>query len=322
MNPRSFLRDLGVTSPLSALSLLLVLPLSAQQATADAPLPDVPTLMHQVETNQRKAEAIQKDYIFNQSAIFDSLDSHNAIKKTESTDQEVYWTNGVVFNRTLAKNGKPLTPDELKKEDTRIDAEVQKAKARRDKADTQGKETDPRGHDEITLARILELGTFASPRRIQVNGRPTIVVDFTGDPHAKTHNSAEGLFKELAGTIYVDEQDKTVQHLEGHFDHDFKIGAGLVASVKQGTTFSGTFRKINDEVWLPESFTANGHGRFLLFFSLTGNASVRMSNYRKFKATSTILPGITTVDHPTPDDPAPSAPLTPAPTQTTPPDAP
>jgi hypothetical protein len=275
---------------------LATAPVCAQEPMAEKPLPDIPTLMRQVEANERASEAIEKDYIYRVARHFDKLDSHEEVKESRDREIEVFWINGVEVARTLSRNGKALTPDEAKKENERIDAEVKKAKERRDKADAQGKDTDSHGNDEITVARILELGTFSNPRREVVGGRDTIVVDYTGDPHAKTRNSAESAFRELAGTVWIDEQDKVLQHCEGHFDHDFKVGGGLIASVKQGTWFKFNLRKINNEVWLPELLEFDGHARYLLFFSISGHGTVRSSDYRKFKATSTILPGVTAVD--------------------------
>ena len=305
------------------LAALLCIPGAAQQPSAPAPdaatapavaedvqrpLPDINALMNQVEANERRSESIQKDYIYDESSRLDKFDSHQNVKQTETRQSEVFWINGIVIRRILAKDGKPFTADELKKENDRIDGEVQKAKARRDKADAQGRETDPRGHDELTFSRILELGSFSNPRRELINGRPTIAIDYRGNPQAKTHNYAEGVFRELVGSVWVDEQDKTLQHVEGHFDHDFKIGGGLVVDVKSGTWFKGSFRKVNDEVWLPASFEADGRARYLLFLSLSGHASGQTGNYRKFKATTTILPGLTTL----PPDPTPSSPPPPS----------
>ena len=271
----------------------------------DRPLPDITTLMSQVEANERKSEAVQKNYIYNETNTFDERDSHEAVKKTESRDTEVFWLNGVPVQRTLKRDGKPLTEDEARKENERIDGIVKKARERREKADANGKETDPRGHEELTLARILELGRFSDPRRDVMNGRSTIVVDYLGDPKAKTHNYAEGVFRELAGTVWVDEQDRTLVRLEGHFGHDFKIAGGLGANVKEGTWFKVAFTKINDEVWLPAAMEGDGHVRYLLFFKLDGHFKGRTSNYRKFSATSTILPGVTTVEPSSQPEPPP-----------------
>lgn len=279
-----------------------------EDPTPEKPLPDLSAMMHLVEANERKSEKVRQDYIYNEINTFDERDSHDAIKKTESRDQEVFWLNGVPVARTLKKNGKPLTADEAKKEDERIDEVVKKAKERRDKKDAKGKETDPRGNDEITFARILELGEFSNERREIINGRPTIIVDYQGNPKAKTHNPGEAVFKELAGTVWIDEDDHTLQHLEGHFDHDFKLAGGLAVSVRKGTWFRAKFVKINGEVWLPEVLEGDGHARYLLFFSLNGHFQLHASNYRKFKASSTILPGVTTVDPAPPTEPPPIPP--------------
>jgi len=292
------MRHLG--SAIAALALLLGTCRSFAQSPApqeaERPLPDITTLMSQVEANERKSEAIRKDYLYSETNVFDERNSHEAIKKTESLDTEVFWLNGVPVQRTLKKNGKPLTEDETRKENDRIDEIVRKARERRERADAKGKESDPRGHDELTLARILELGRFSDPRREVMQGRDTIVVDYIGDPKAKTHNYAEGLFRELSGTVWVDEQDRTMVRLEGHFSHDFKIAGGLGANVKEGTWFKISFAKINDEVWLPAAMEGDGHVRYLLFFKLDGHVQGEVSNYRKFKATSTILPGTAAVD--------------------------
>src|SRR5262249_14918116 len=144
----------------------------------------------------------------------------------ETREYDVFWLNGVEVHKLTRKDNRDLTPDELKKEDERVDKEVAKAKERKNKAEAKGQETDSNGHEEITVSRFLMLGSFTNPRRIQLDGRDTIVVDYTGDPKAKTHNRAEDFVRNLAGTIWIDEQDRSITRLEGHFLNSFKIGAG------------------------------------------------------------------------------------------------
>ena len=263
--------------------LLLLPPITAcaqiipPPGTDSRPLPDIPTLMQQVEANQRRFEALARNYTYRESEEFQEFDSHQDLKKTKRREADVFWIDGVPIERTVTLDGKPLSADEQKKEAEWVDKQAEKARERRDKADAQGKETDPRGHDLVTASRILELGTFSHPRREVVDGRDTIVVDYNGNPKAKTHNAAESIFHELAGTVWIDEQDKVVQHAEGHFANDFKIAGGLVASVKKGTSFEGTFVKIHDEVWLHKGFHARAKLRYLLFFLLNGEGRVRIN---------------------------------------------
>lgn len=264
----------------------------------DRPIPDIVAMMHDVEANQRKAETVQRDYIYCSVETQHELGNHGEIKKTTVTESDHFWVNGVPVRRIMKKDGKSLTPDEIAKENDRIDKLAAKANERREKADAKGKETDPRGNEEITVSRLLELGSFTNPRRVLFNGRDAIAVEYAGDPKAKTRNRSEEVIRDLSGTVWVDEQDHVLARVEGHFTNAFKIGGGLVANVQKDTRFSMVQTKVNGEVWLPARLEAQGAIHALLFFGFNGSAQIVNSNYRKFRATSTILPGVAPVDTP------------------------
>jgi hypothetical protein len=248
--------------------------------------------MHEVEEHERTAEAVQKDYLYHAVDTIQELDGHGRVKKTESREYDVFWVEGVPVHKLTSKDGRALSSQEQKKESERIDKRVARDKDRLAKAEAEGKTTDPEGNDDVTVSRLLELGSFSNARRVTLNGRPTIAVDYAGDPKAKTRNRLEGVIHDIAGTVWIDEEDRAIAKVEGHFFHTFKIGAGLLVNIQKGTTFSLEQRKINGEVWLPVE--ANGHGaaRMLLFFHFNGNFREVDSGYRKFKVTSTILPGM------------------------------
>jgi hypothetical protein len=267
-------------------------------ATADRPLPDIVAMMYDVETNERKAETIEKDYLYHSVVTEQKVDGHGQVKKTDVTEFDHYWVNGVPVARMVKKDGNALSAEEIAKEDERIDKESAKAHERRDKADAQGKETDSRGDQEITVPRLLELGSFTNARRVQLNGRDTIAVDFAGNPKAKTHDRAEDAIRDLVGTAWIDERDHVLAQVDGHFISAFKIGGGLLANIQRGTSFTWEQTKVNDEVWLPAHVEGQGAARMLLFFNFDGSLSVVDSDYRKFRTSSTILPGMTQVGAP------------------------
>src|ERR1035441_5248225 len=129
-------------------------------------------------------------------------------RKTTVSEFDHFWINGVPVRRLVRKNGKDLSAEELAREDERIDKEAEKAREHREQEDAKGKETDARGEDEITLSRLLELGAFSNPRRVQLGGRDTIAVDYAGDPKARTHNRAEDVIRDIAGTAWVDRAEE------------------------------------------------------------------------------------------------------------------
>jgi hypothetical protein len=278
----------------------------AQDVPAALPLPPARELLLDAERNEVASEAARADYTYHVHMEEQDLDSNGNAKKTTITDSESITIDGVRVDRVVARNGKPLTPDETKKENDRIDKEVAKAKDRKEKNQDKGKETTSRGDEIITASRILDLGTFSNPRRVDLNGRPTIVFDYAGDPNAKTRNEMEGVIRDLVGVVWIDEHDRVLVRGQGHFLNDFKIGGGLVLSIHKGFSFDFNTTKIHDEVWLPSKITAEGSARILLFDGVHGRFSLATSDYRKFRATSTFVPAIPTDSPPAADKPAPT----------------
>ncbi|HTH52861.1 MAG TPA: hypothetical protein VL495_02855 [Edaphobacter sp.] len=270
---------------------------------ANRPLPDIPTLMHEVEEHQRAAEAIQKDYLYHEVVQQQRSDG----KKNETREFDVFWLEGVEVHKLTRKDGRDLTPDEQRKESERIDKDVAASKKRKNKAHAAGRESDSRGNDEVTVSRFLELGTFSKPRRLQLNGRETIAIDYAGNPDAKTRNRMESVIHDLSGTLWVDDQDRTITRVVGQFAEPFKVGGGIVMSIDKGTSFSMQQMKINQEVWLPSRIEAQGAARVMLLIHFKGGILITDSDYRKFKATSTILPGISTLKDPATEKTNPSS---------------
>ena len=282
---------------------------STAPSPATQPLPPIPQLLLDVERNEKKTEAAARDYTYHVHLQQLELENDGNIKKTTNTDSESVTIDGIRINRTVARDGKPLTPEEAQKESDRIDKEVAKAKAHREKRESQGKETDSNGDPVLTASRILELGSFSNARRVDLDGRPTIVADYNGDPNAKTHSEFEKAFRDLVGTVWIDEQERVLVRAAGHFLHNFKIGGGLVVDIKEGSSFEIRYTRINNEVWLPTEATGQGKVRFLLFTGFNGRVHWVTSDYRKFHSKSTIIDSNRLIGpdgQPLPDPPPPS----------------
>ena len=250
---------------------------------------DIPQLLQDVEHNEKASEAANKDYTYHIHLERQDLDRDGHLKKTTTLDSESLTIDGVRIDRVVARDGKPLTPDEAQKESDRIDKEVAKAKERRERLASQGKPSDSRGDEILTASRILELGTFSNPRSVDLDGRPTIVLDYAGDPQAKTRNRFEAIVRDLVGTVWIDQHDHVLVRAQGHFLHDFKIGGGLLADIKGDSSFDIRYTNVNHEVWLPADINAQGRIRVLLFAGFNGRFHLAASDYKKFHTNSTII---------------------------------
>jgi len=268
-------------------------PALAQGAPAakpsDAPLPDIPTLMKQVQAHQRELDKVRENYTFREAQQTDDLDSNGQVKKTESEESEIFFVNGHHIERLVKKNGKNLSADEQKKEQEKVTKEVEKAtKLDPNKSLHEG--------EEISVSRILAIMKVSNPRRISLNGRDTIAFDFIGDPHAQTHGLAEDASKKMAGTVWVDEKDREVVKLTVHFDENFHVGGGLLANIQAGSSFQFEQAKINNELWLPTGGEAHLQARVLLVKGYRENMRFHDSDFQRFHTEASQQAGVTVHD--------------------------
>ncbi len=283
-------------TPAQGTATVSAIPEAQPNAAMAAPLPDARTLLLDVERNEKRFEVARREYTYHVHLQQDELKKDGSVKKAEVTDSESLTIQGVRINRVVARNGVALTPDERAKESERVDKEVARAHERREKAATKGEPTDERGDTILSTARILELGTFHNERRIELAGRPTVVLDYNGNPGAKTHSAVENVVKDLVGTIWVDEAEHVMVRAEGHFLNDFKIGGGLLADVRKGTSFHFEAKRVDDAVWLPATIHGEGSVRVLLFAGFEGRMNLVASDYKRFHTSAKILPGQREVD--------------------------
>ena len=108
----------------------------------------------------------------------------------------------------MKKNGQPLNDHDQQKETERVTKLVEKV----EKTPT----GHPPHHPTISVSRVLEIMDVRNERRVNFRGRTTIVFDFVGREDAKTHGLVEDASKKLQGTIWIDEADCQVAHLEAY----------------------------------------------------------------------------------------------------------
>jgi hypothetical protein len=253
------------------------------------PLPDVPTLMKQVEDHQRKLDQVRENYTYHEVIVTHELDKNGSIKKNESEENNVFFVNGHEINRKMKKNGKELTADEQKKEQERVEKEVEKASKT-----PPGQSLDK---NEVSVSRLLQIMKVSNPRREQMDGRSVIAFDFTGDPHAKTHGIAENASKKLSGTIWIDESDRQVRRMIARFDDNFHLGFGLF-SVGKGSTFTFDQKLVNNELWLPTGAQAHVVAHAIGIIGWRGDIAVTDNDYQKFHADAVQQAGATVVNPP------------------------
>jgi hypothetical protein len=287
-------------------------------AQSSVPLPEVTNLVQHTIQQQQFAESKEQDYVFLEATNDIRLRkectwapqcpgsptrgdpvgvSFQVLHYTEH-NFEVFWLEGVRVARVLpscdhCRRGTgpdfyldiPVSDSELAVENQRVDTEVAEARELRAKGKEASSPDDP---PQILLSKLLEVCTVSSPRRRVVDGRSTIQLDFVWNPSAKSIGASEALLKYFSGTVGIDEEDHAIQQVEGRFLADVKLDNGNIR-IHKGTRVTIQNRRVAAGIWLLSRLDALGEGRYFAF-AIDGAGHIFAGNYRKFGATSRILP--------------------------------
>jgi hypothetical protein len=247
-------------------------------------LPDAATMLREVEAHQKQLDKVRENYTFRAVQTVHQLDSSGNTKKVETEEHEVFFVNGHQVQKLVRKDSKDLSPEQARKEQDRVNKEVLKI--------SQPGYVNP-DKDEITVARLLQIVTFSRPRRVRLNERDTVVFDFAGDQHAKTHGRDEDALKKVSGTIWIDEADHEVSRMSATLDENYHVGFGLLASVAKGSNVVFDQALIRNEAWLPTAIALHLQARAFLVAGFRADVEVRFDQYKKFQTDAVQQPGAT-----------------------------
>jgi hypothetical protein len=121
-----------------------------------------------------------------------------------------------------------------------------------------------------------------NPRRELYRGRPTIVFDFVGRKDAKTHGIVEDASKKIQGTMWVDEADREVAHMDVTFNDNFHVAGGLVANIEKGSSIHFDQAPVNGEIWFPTGGESTLAVRLFLVKGIRQHETMRDYGFQRF----------------------------------------
>ncbi|MEP7213109.1 MAG: hypothetical protein ABI791_08545 [Acidobacteriota bacterium] len=248
------------------------------------PLPDVPTLLKEVQANEDRVEQLLESYAFTEKRVGREVGKDGVLIEKDSETSQVSFYKGFRINRRIEKNGKPLSESEQKDADRdaakRVE-QIEKIIAKRESGDSAEAE---RG-ERMSIAEILRASNLLNPRRERFRDRDVIVFDFEPNVSFDYKNAKSMLrfFGKTAGVIWIDAADKQVARVEAVLADSFNIGGGVVAKLKKGASFTLEQERVNNEIWLPSAADINLSVRVFLVKGINVNQTIRSYDYRKFK---------------------------------------
>jgi hypothetical protein len=190
-------------------------------------------------------------------------------------------TGKVSLKKKVQENGQPLTAEELKAEDERIEGFVndplQQAKQHRDSM-----QDDKRAE---SMLRMLPVAFLWSVKREDTE---TVTLGFVPDPAFEPPTMESRVFAAMAGEIVVEKRQHRIQTIEGKLVSDVTFGWGLFGRMKKGGTFEVERRQLTTGVWQITESHVHIDGKALLFKTIGEQEDELKSEFRRMPQAETL----------------------------------
>jgi hypothetical protein len=275
---------------LALLLAALALPVNGQ----DRPLPELKTFMAEARTRLQADDVRQSEYVYVETRRERKLDkSGRATKETLEVFESYPALPGEFrWQRQTVKDGKPVPPSELAKQDRerqqkvmeyarKLEREPEKVRAAEQKKRDQERRDTERAVDDA-----LVVYDFRMVGREAIAGHDTVVLTFTPRKNARPKTREGKVMKHFAGKAWVSESEYELVRLEAEAIETASFGLGLLARVHKGSRAAFERRKVNGEQWLPASASYTASARVMLLKMLRVGGTSEFSDYRKFGVTT------------------------------------
>jgi hypothetical protein len=244
-------------------------------------LPDIPALLQEVAGNQERLEKLLDHYAYTESHAIREFDKGGTMREKPDDTYEITFVRGRQVRRLVAREGQALSASDQAKEDRKLEKQVLQIE-KEAAATRKGPDGKPAGRQRsVSIGAGLKTSRMSNPRWEQFAGRELVVFDFEPNLAYKPKDSAEKLMQKVAGTLWVDAADRQVVRFEAKLLESYKVGGGLLGSVKPGATIIAEQTRINNEIWLPSQIEVQLDAR-ALFVGVSLNRIVRYSKYQRF----------------------------------------
>jgi len=219
------------------------------------------------------------------------MDSNGQVIKENKRAWETVILYGEAHRRMLERNGRPLPPNEQRKEQEKLDKYVSKL----ERETPEQKQRRVAGYerarqkDREFLTEIPDLYAFRLEGDDKVDGRDVWVISATPKSgYQPKHGDAKALLK-IRGQLWIDKSEYQWVRLEAETMDTISYGLFL-ARLNPGAKLVFEQTRVNDELWLPKRELVGGTGRIGLLKKVAMEQELTWTNYRKFRVESKVVP--------------------------------
>ncbi|MBI3476710.1 MAG: hypothetical protein HY010_13340 [Acidobacteria bacterium] len=257
-------------------------------ASGTVPQEQIRELLRRVAEKDLENEKRLRDYTYIEREEEHSLDGHGDVKKVESTTSEVLVVYGEHVERRIAKDDKPLSADDARKEEERIQKIVDKRKneSEGDRRKRLEKEEKEREDGRKFVKEVADAYNFHLLGSETLDGHDTWMLDADPRSDYKPTSKESKFLPKLKGRIWIDKAE--MQWVKFDIVTTDTISFGLfLARIHKGTRIVVETTRVNDEVWLPKHVQFHADIRLALVKNYDVDVEQTFRDYKKFRTEST-----------------------------------
>ena len=185
------------------------------------------------------------------------------------------------LDRLRSVNGQPITPEQEKQEDKRIESLLHKPDKRR-------KQRLAQEQDARMTERLFQMLPSAVIASYGEHKGELVEILFQPNPnfHPSSHETA--VFHEMAGQIWINQREYRLAEIEGHLIKGVKFAGGLLGHLDKGGEFHVRQSEVAPGNWEITLLRVNMHGRALFFKTISVQEDENRDNFRRVPDTLTL----------------------------------
>ena len=204
-------------------------------------------------------------------------------------------TNQATAGMVIAQDGHPLTPDQRKAEEARLDNYVRNPdelnkKRKQEKEDADHTERILRALPDAFLYQNdgTEPGTEAVGRR----GRELVRLKFRPNPNYNPPTRVEQVLTGMAGHLLIDPKEQRLAEIDGTLQKDVGFGWGILGHLDTGGRFLVQQAEVENAQWEITHMQLSFTGKILIFKKLNIQSNDVFSDFRRVPSNLTFAEAV------------------------------
>ena len=248
----------GAIAPVIILLGTTVSPQSVREGSAN-------DLVRRIVTNELKAQDEDHSHWMYRMEVED---------REKREVREIIETQYGDLSRLLYVNGRPLSEEEQRKEDQRIEMLASNLGEHR-------KQQQARNEDGDEARRLLKMLPDALLFTYRERNGQLVKLSFKPNPGFKPPSREAHVFHEMEGEVWVDTAQNRLVQITGHLTHQVRFAGGLLGHLDRGGRFEVRQTEVAPGHWEVTTLNVDMKGRVLFFKTISVQQREYRSDFRR-----------------------------------------